>query len=192
MEHRYRKIMRNIKAYLLTEQKKKSFLGKMLNYIGRGRLYDERYWKWHRAEVAIGAGWGAAAAVSALPLQTFWAILAAWWRKGNIPAAAVMAWLSPPFFMFFFTPVQWFVGHYMLGFFPIDGSNLTYGTVKEFSKMLYQEPMSSWTIESLENVNWLMGGVEYVLGHTLTCSIAGIGVYFLVHGIWLLMDFINE
>lgn len=64
------------------------------------QCFDSVYWSWNRQSVATGAGWGAAAAIAPLPMQSLWGVFACLWRKGNIPVAILMAWLSPPGFTF--------------------------------------------------------------------------------------------
>lgn len=96
MEHRYRQLMRKVRLYLLTEVRKKSWASKFLS----ASVFDSVYWSWNRQSVATGAGWGAAAAIAPLPMQSLWGVFACLWRKGNIPVAILMAWLSPPGFTF--------------------------------------------------------------------------------------------
>ena len=91
MEHRYRQLMRKVRLYLLTEVRKKSWASKFLS----ASVFDSVYWSWNRQSVATGAGWGAAAAIAPLPMQSLWGVFACLWRKGNIPVAILMAWLSP-------------------------------------------------------------------------------------------------
>ncbi|QAA69503.1 hypothetical protein C1O62_10005 [Akkermansia muciniphila] len=92
MEHRYRQLMRRVRLYLLTEVRKKSWASKFLS----ARVFDSVYWSWDRQSVATGAAWGAAAAIAPLPMQSLWGVFACLWRKGNIPVAILMAWLSLP------------------------------------------------------------------------------------------------
>ena len=105
MEHRYRQLMRKVRLYLLTEVRKKSWASKFLS----ASVFDSVYWSWNRQSVATGAGWGAAAAIAPLPMQSLWGVFACLWRKGNIPVAILMAWLSPPGFTFFAIPGQWWL-----------------------------------------------------------------------------------
>ena len=109
MEHRYRQLMRRVRLYLLTEVRKKSWASKFLS----ARVFDSVYWSWNRQSVATGAAWGAAAAIAPLPMQSLWGVFACLWRKGNIPVAILMAWLSPPGFTFFAIPAQWWLGWFL-------------------------------------------------------------------------------
>ncbi|WP_187323049.1 DUF2062 domain-containing protein [Akkermansia muciniphila] len=84
--------MRRVRLYLLTEVRKKSWASKFLS----ARVFDSVYWSWDRQSVATGAAWGAAAAIAPLPMQSLWGVFACLWRKGNIPVAILMAWLSLP------------------------------------------------------------------------------------------------
>ena len=121
MEHRYRQLMRRVRLYLLTEVRKKSWTSKFLS----ARVFDSVYWSWNRQSVATGAAWGAAAAIAPLPMQSLWGVFACLWRKGNIPVAILMAWLSPPGFTFFAIPAQWWLGWFLfsvLGL-PTSGAN---------------------------------------------------------------------
>ena len=121
MEHRYRQLMRRVRLYLLTEVRKKSWASKFLS----ARVFDSVYWSWDRQSVATGAAWGAAAAIAPLPMQSLWGVFACLWRKGNIPVAILMAWLSPPGFTFFAIPAQWWLGWFLFSIlgFPTSGAN---------------------------------------------------------------------
>ena len=121
MEHRYRQLMRKVRLYLLTEVRKKSWASKFLS----ARIFDPVYWSWNRQSVATGAAWGAAAAIAPLPMQSLWGVFACLWRKGNIPVAILMAWLSPPGFTFFAIPAQWWLGWFLFSLvgLPTSGAN---------------------------------------------------------------------
>lgn len=80
----------------------KSWASKFLS----ARVFDSVYWSWNRQSVATGAAWGAAAAIAPLPMQSLWGVFACLWRKGNIPVAILMAWLSPPGFTFLPFPLN--------------------------------------------------------------------------------------
>lgn len=90
----------------------KSWASKFLS----ARVFDSVYWSWNRQSVATGAAWGAAAAIAPLPMQSLWGVFACLWRKGNIPVAILMAWLSPPGFTFFAIPAQWWLGWFLFRF----------------------------------------------------------------------------
>lgn len=174
MESRYKKWMRKIKAYLLREQRKETNMGRILRYIGM-KIFNEHYWVWERRGISIGAGWGAAAAVSPLPFQTIWGILACLWKKGNIPVAVIMAWASPPFFMLFFTPIQWWVGNFIFKLF---------GSESGASVHMVEQALRHWSWEPFVGVNIYLGIAEYVLGVVASCSIIGFLAYCLVQGLW--------
>ncbi|XBD76019.1 DUF2062 domain-containing protein [Akkermansia massiliensis] len=72
-----------------------------------------------QAVCSYGRRLGAAAAIAPLPMQSLWGVFASLWRKGNIPVAILMAWLSPPGFTFFAIPAQWWLGWFL---FPLWGS----------------------------------------------------------------------
>ncbi len=46
-------------------------------------------------------------------MQSLWGVFASLWRKGNIPVAILMAWLSPPGFTFFRHSAQWWLGWFL-------------------------------------------------------------------------------
>lgn len=182
MERRYQKLVRKVKGYLLREQRKKSSMGKIVRSLGT-RLFDERYWRWERRSVAVGGGWGAAAAVSPLPLQSLWGILASLWKKGNVPVAVLMAWLSPPFFMLVFTPVQWWVGNFLFKIVGLDGSQASFDSVKHAIHVSYQD----MSLAPFEQFNYWILGLEWLLGVILTCTATGLLVYGLILALWELI-----
>lgn len=169
--------MRKVKSYLLWEQRKDTKMGWFVRKVGM-KIYNEHYWKWERRGVSLGAGWGAAAAVCPLPLQTLWGILACLWKKGNIPVAVLMAWTSPPFFMLFFTPVQWWLGNVMVRLTGLDGSRASVEMVERAVRGCSWEPLAG--------VNIYVGLFEYALGLVVSCSLIGLAAYGCVQGLWAL------
>lgn len=173
MEKHYRRLVRKVKYFLLTEIRKKSWWSKLL----AANVFDARFWSWERGSVARAAGWGSMAAISPLPVQTFWAILACLWRKGNVPVGVLMAWLSPPGFTFFAIPAQWFLGNYVCAMLGFEGSGAKWAMLEQATKYMSLQP--------LDGLNLYMIGVEFFLGWILSSIVVGFLCYGIVNCIWL-------
>lgn len=164
--------MRKVKSYLHHERRRKTWMGRTLSI----RIFDDIYWKWSEKPVATGAAWGAASAICPLPMQSFWGIAACLWRKGNIPVAVLMAWLSPPGSFLFLLPTQWWLGSWIFAFlgFPSSGASL----------QLIQQCVDEKTFQPLAEVHYGLVLAEFGIGATLSCASLGILVYGIVRGVW--------
>ncbi len=176
MERRYRTLRLKVKKYLKSEQRKKSWMGRCLST----KIFDERFWLWHKHSVAVGAGWGAVSSIMPLPMQSLWGVAACVWKKGNIPVAVFMAWLSPPGSIIAVVPLQWWLGWWILTSFGFDGSGASI-------KML-ENAITNISLQPLGNLNYWMLGTEFLLGLALSCTVLGLLCYGLVLGIWSLVE----
>lgn len=180
MERRYRKLVRKVRTYLRKEQRKNSFWSRFITE----KAFCPSYWKWQRQSVSIGAGWGAAFAISPLPMQTIWAMLSCVWKKGNIPIAVLAALLSPPGFAFVSIPSQWLFGTWLLSFTPIESSGLSFEVVKntvgEALKQVSFSPLKAITSE----IGFWHLMLEFALGAVISCVVLGLFCYLATQGIW--------
>lgn len=172
MEHRYRQLMRKVRFYLLTEIRKKSWVSRFLS-VG---IFDHAYWSWTRSSVATGAGWGAMAAIAPLPMQSLWGIFACLWRKGNIPMAVLMAWLSPPGFSLFAVPGQWWLGWALFSWLglPTSGANLD----------MLKAAVTQCSWEPFRGLGIGMISVEFITGWLVSSVVVGAFFYWLVQLLW--------
>ena len=177
MERKYRALMRRVKKYLLEEKRKKSMVGR---YI-KSEIFTDEYWGWNRRCVTIGATWGAVCAVLPVPMQTLWGIACCFWKKGNVPVAVLMAWLSPPGFFVVAIPFQWWLGWYILTALGFPGSGATW--------YMMEEAVKKTSFEQLNALNYGMLGAEFLLGLLLSCVAIYIFAWLLVQVIWLLGGF---
>ncbi|MBT8794847.1 MULTISPECIES: DUF2062 domain-containing protein [Akkermansia] len=174
MEHRYRQLMRKVRLYLLTEVRKKSWTSRFLS----AKIFDPVYWSWTRESVAVGAGWGAAAAIAPLPMQSLWGVFACLWRKGNIPVAILMAWLSPPGFTFFAIPAQWWLGWFLFSRFGLPTSGATWHMLKT--------GVEQWSWAPFNGLGIGMVSLEFLTGWAVSSVVLGGLCYGLVQlGWWL-------
>ncbi len=180
MERRYRTLRFKVKKYLKSEKRKNTWMGRCLS----SEIFDERYWLWRKHSVAVGAGWGAASAIAPVPMQSFWGIAACLWKKGNIPVAVFMAWLSPPGFIVVAVPLQWWLGWWILRVLGFDGSGASISMLKKVVTGI----ADNFFLAPLDGVNYWMFGVEFSLGVILSCSLLGVLCYGLTYGIWSLVD----
>ena len=161
MEHRYRQLMRKVRLYLLTEVRKKSWASKFLS----ASVFDSVYWSWNRQSVATGAGWGAAAAIAPLPMQSLWGVFACLWRKGNIPVAILMAWLSPPGFTFFAIPGQWWLGWFLFSSVGIPTSGANWQMLKT--------GVQQWSWAPFDGLSIGMVSLEFLTGWIVSSVVLG-------------------
>ncbi len=174
MEHRYRQLMRRVKLYLLKEKRKKSFMSR---FFGAG-IFNDEYWALSRRGVTVGATLGAVAAISPLPMQSLWGIAGCLWKKGNIPIAVLMAWLSPPGFTIVAVPAQWYLGNVVLEFLGLSSSGANWTMMTEVVQQM--------TIEPLQHLNVWYIGIEFTLGWILSSFVVGLLVFLLVQSLWTL------
>ena len=172
MEHRYRQLMRKVRLYLLTEVRKKSWASKFLS----ASVFDSVYWSWNRQSVATGAGWGAAAAIVPLPMQSLWGVFACLWRKGNIPVAILMAWLSPPGFTFFAIPGQWWLGWFLFSSVGIPTSGANWQMLKT--------GVQQWSWAPFDGLSIGMVSLEFLTGWIVSSVVLGFLCYGLVQLAW--------
>lgn len=180
MEHRYRQLMRRVRLYLLTEVRKKSWASKFLS----ARVFDSVYWSWDRQSVATGAAWGAAAAIAPLPMQSLWGVFACLWRKGNIPVAILMAWLSPPGFTFFASPAQWWLGWFLFSIlgFPTSGANWE----------MLKAGVQQWSWTPFGGLSIGMVSLEFAAGWVVSSVVLGSLCYGLVQLGWRMGQFLHS
>ena len=150
--------MRKVRLYLLTEVRKKSWASKFLS----ASVFDSVYWSWNRQSVATGAGWGAAAAIAPLPMQSLWGVFACLWRKGNIPVAILMAWLSPPGFTFFAIPGQWWLGWFLFPSVGIPTSGANWQMLKT--------GVQQWSWAPFDGLSIGMVSLEFLTGWIVSCA----------------------
>ncbi len=107
---------------------------------------------------------GAAAAIAPLPMQSLWGVFACLWRKGNIPVAILMAWLSPSRLYLFAIPAQWWLGWFLFSIlgFPTSGANW------EMLKAGVQQ--WSWTPFGGLSIGMVSLGIRSGLGGFQRCS----------------------
>lgn len=177
MEQRYKALMRWVKRYLLLEKRKKSVVGR---YV-KSEIFTEEYWGWNRRCVTIGATWGAVCAVLPVPMQTLWGIACCLWKKGNIPVAVLMAWMSPPGFVMVAVPFQWWLGWIILTALGFPGSGATWNMMEQAIRAMSFAP--------LEGLRYWMLGAEFFLGLFLCCAAVFTMAWLLVQAIWLLGGF---
>ena len=161
MEHRYRQLMRKVRLYLLTEVRKKSWTSRFLS----AKIFDPVYWSWTRESVATGAAWGAAAAIAPLPMQSLWGVFACLWRKGNIPVAILMAWLSPPGFTFFAIPAQWWLGWFLFSRLGLPTSGATWNMLKT--------GVEQWSWAPFNGLGIGMVSLEFLTGWAVSSVVLG-------------------
>lgn len=180
MEHRYRQLMRKVRLYLLTEVRKKSWASKFLS----ARVFDPVYWSWNRQSVATGAAWGAAAAIAPLPMQSLWGVFASLWRKGNIPVAILMAWLSPPGFTFFAIPAQWWLGWFLFSLvgLPTSGANW----------QMLKTGVQQWSGVPFDGLSIGMVSLEFLTGWIVSSVVLGCLCYGLVQLGWGIGHFLRS
>lgn len=147
-------------------------------------IFDERFWHWRKRGVAVGAGWGGASAILPAPMQSFWGMAACIWKKGNIPVAVFMAWLSPPGSFIVVVPLQWWLGWWILTALGFTGSGANIGMMKSVAL--------TRTLEPLGDLNYWMMGTEFILGVILSCTALGFLCYGLVYGVWSLVDWLKK
>ncbi len=169
--------MRKVKYYLLTEVRSKSWVSRFLS----ARVFDKTYWSWNRDCVARGAGWGAIAAIAPVPMQTFWGIGLCLWRKGNIPVAVLMAWLSPPGFIILCVPSQWYLGMWILDKLGLGTSGASWHMMESFIKELMKW---EWSLEPFKNLSVGMIGLEFLLGWVVSSIAIGLVCYWGVQICW--------
>lgn len=172
MERRYRQLMRKVRLYLLTEVRKKSWSSRFLS----AKIFDHAYWAWTRDSVAIGAGWGAVAAIAPVPMQSLWGVFACLWRRGNIPVAILMAWLSPPGFSFFAIPGQWWLGWSLFNWIglPTSGANLS----------MMKAAVHQWSWAPFHGLGLGMVSLEFLAGWVVSSVLLGFLCYGLVQLGW--------
>lgn len=183
MEERYKTLMRRVRFYLIQERRKKTRMGRMLS----ARVFDEHLWKWEKRGVATGAAWGAACAIAPVPMQSLFGVAACLWRKGNIPVAILMAWISFPGYQVFAWPVQWWVGSVIFAWLGLPGSGATLGLVKD-SAMKVPACVESWNfdglLQPLQHVHFGWAIAEFAFGCVVTCVLFGVVCYWLVQAGW--------
>lgn len=172
MEDRYRQLMRKVRLYLLTEVRKKSWAGKLL----AAKAFDPVYWSWNRRSVATGAAWGAVATIAPLPMQSLWGVFACFWRKGNIPIAILMAWLSPPGFTFFAIPGQWWLGNLLFSSLGFSSSGANWQMLKS--------AVEQWSWAPLGELSIGMVSLEFVVGWIVSSTVLGCLSYGVVQASW--------
>ena len=180
MEHRYRQLMRRVRLYLLTEVRKKSWTSKFLS----ARVFDSVYWSWNRQSVATGAAWGAAAAIAPLPMQSLWGVFACLWRKGNIPVAILMAWLSPPGFTLFAIPAQWWLGWFLFSVLGLPTSGANWEMLKA--------GVQQWSWEPFGGLSIGMVSLEFAAGWIVSSVVLGGLCYGLVQLGWRIGHFLHS
>lgn len=177
MEQKYKALMRRVKRYLLLEKRKKSVVGR---YV-KSEIFTDEYWGWNRSSVTVGATWGAVCAILPLPMQTLWGIACCLWKKGNIPVAVLMAWLSPPGFLVVAVPFQWWLGWRILTALGFAGSGATWE--------MMEEAIKTTSCTHLGELRYWMVGTEFCLGLVLSCVTIFALAWLLVQVIWLLGGF---
>lgn len=182
----YHDLMRRVRFYLLTERRKKSFVGKWLTQ----RVFDRHLWAWEQRGIAVGAGWGAAWAIAPVPMQTLFAIASCVWKRGNVPVGVLMCWLSFPGYQVFVWPVQWWIGSALLGWLGA-GSGASLDLIARGARLIpacYEqgscEPLRE--LLSLVNYGWLTA--EFLLGTLASCAAFGLLCYGLVRLGWWATD----
>lgn len=178
--------MRRVRYYLLTERRKKTFVGKWLSQ----RVFDRHLWAWEERGIAVGAGWGAAWAIAPVPMQTLFAIASCVWKRGNVPMGVVMCWLSFPGYQVFVWPVQWWIGAALLGW-SGHGSGASLALIAESARQVpacYEQGSCQplWEPLSRLNLGWL--SAEFVLGTVVSCILFGLFMYGVVRLAWRLAD----
>ena len=152
--------------------RKKSWASKFLS----ASVFDSVYWSWNRQSVATGAGWGAAAAIAPLPMQSLWGVFACLWRKGNIPVAILMAWLSPPGFTFFAIPGQWWLGWFLFSSVGIPTSGANWQMLKT--------GVQQWSWAPFDGLSIGMVSLEFLTGWIVSSVVLGFLCYGLVQLAW--------
>lgn len=178
----YHSLMRKVRYYLLTEKRKKSFVGRFLS----DHIFDKHLWVWEERGIATGAAWGAAWAIAPVPLQTLFAVASCVWKRGNIPVGVLMCWLSFPGYQVFVWPIQWWIGSKLLFGFGCSGADFQM-IVQCARKIPLALEQGCWSVFleplSAVHVGWLL--IELLLGMAVSCVAIGVFFYALVRLFWL-------
>ncbi len=181
MAWNYHSLMRQVRYYLISEKRKKSFAGRVLS----DHVFDKHLWTWEERGIAVGAAWGAAWAIAPVPLQTLFAVASCVWKKGNIPIGVLMCWLSFPGYQVFVWPIQWWIGSKLLSAFGDSGADLQM-IVQCAKNIPVSLEQGSWTVllEPMRTVQlgWLV--FELLLGMAVSCVALGVFCYVLVRLFW--------
>lgn len=178
--------MRRVRYYLLTERRKKTFVGKWLSQ----RVFDRHLWAWEERGIAVGAGWGAAWAIAPVPMQTLFAIASCVWKRGNVPLGVVMCWLSFPGYQVFVWPIQWWIGAALLGWSGY-GSGASLTLVAESARQVpacYEQGSCQPLWEPLSRLHFGWLSAEFILGTVVSCILFGLFWYGAVRLAWRLVD----
>lgn len=105
----YNKLVTRADAYLRARRAAGKWESKL-----PARIFDVHFWLWEQDSIARGAAWGAALAVAPLPMQSFFALMACLWKRGNIPVGMLACWVSFPGYQVFAWPLQWALGAYLM------------------------------------------------------------------------------
>ncbi len=176
--------MRKVRYYLLTEVRKKSWVSRFLS----AKVFDKTYWSWERDAVARGAGWGSIAAIAPVPMQTFWGIGLCLWSKGNIPMAVLMAWLSPPGFILFAVPAQWYLGWWIFSKLGVSTSGASWQMMTDFLDELKNW---NWTLDPFSglSVGWV--GLEFLVGWVVSSIVLALVCYWGIQLVWRLAHYLK-
>ena len=150
--------------------------------------------------MATGVGWGAACAIAPVPMQSLWGIGACLWRKGNIPMAVLMAWLSPPGSVLVFVPLQWWLGWWIVTTLGFTGSGASLDIVKQALGVPGDSSLwdvGSWqiasmTLKPLKELSYLSCLGEFVIGVVVSASVLGFVCYLIVQGLWSMSILIHR
>ena len=111
-------------------------------------------------------------------MQSLWGVFACLWRKGNIPVAILMAWLSPPGFTFFAIPAQWWLGWFLFSRFGLPTSGATWHMLKT--------GVEQWSWAPFNGLGIGMVSLEFLTGWAVSSVVLGGLCYGLVQlGWWL-------
>ncbi|UQT44225.1 DUF2062 domain-containing protein [Akkermansia muciniphila] len=126
---------------------------------------------------------GAAAAIAPLPMQSLWGVFACLWRKGNIPVAILMAWLSPPALPFCHSRsmVAGVVSFSVLGL-PTSGANWE----------MLKAGVQQWSWEPFGGLSIGMVSLEFAAGWIVSSVVLGGLCYGLVQLGWRIGHFLHS
>jgi len=166
LAHAYNKFVKRADAYL----RGRRAAGKWESHLP-ARIFDAHYWVWDQGSIARGAAWGAALAVAPLPMQSFFALMACLWRRGNIPVGMLACWISFPGYQIFVWPLQWALGAFLMR----EGLALDSGADWALIERSAQASSESWSaaLACFKSVNPLLLALELLLGCLLSSLALG-------------------
>ncbi len=169
----YNKLVLRTQEYLIKRREQ----GKWERFLPE-RIFDPQLWLWDQRSLAVGIGWGAALAITPVPMQSLFAAFICLWVRGNVPIGILACWLSFPGYQVIAWPLQWALGAYLLR----ELSPWTSGT----SYQLIAEAAAHWN-RGKESIEILLQGIhlptliaEFLIGCVLSSALLGLLFYGLI------------